>query len=866
MTANPAGQPLSLDLPAGHYYELSGPLPAVTGYNLTLASDGVGATIDARSLSRLFAVADGAALVLRQITLLNGFAVSAPAGRNLSEAQSLPGGGEAACENHGFTQSECSAVGCCQWEFGLYAAGGTCRSAVGQSSCSSSEGSGGWSLFGIGSASTTGSTSTAEASRRAGGGALYVESGSLVQLEGCAIVDCASEAESVGGGGILVSGGSEVHLTDSNISNSLASGNDVLGGFLYLAAGSGGAVNQARLTRCTITNSSARVTQSSGSGGLLGLLGIGLSAVTGARGGCLYFGSQSVAQLVGCIISITSVIDVSPNGIASFGSLEGGMLYMTTTSPVRFTDCSIAHSTAEDVDTFTYSLHGGAFYVHASVLHLTACHIAHSEARGGWDTQGGAFYVLSEQTSSFSGIDVIRGVIKGVLHLTDSVITDSAGISSPRRISDFFGSIFEGVDIGGVAYGGALSSTGGDIHLTRCAIRRSSTHSVSASFGGAISLQALSLELSGTSTVSITTAPVAHLTECIISDSVGSTSESGFVGSAGGALASTEGVVHIVDCTIVNGSATEGGGLYTVGSASFNVIGTAVTQCRAERGGGLHVGSGTATLGNGTRFYGNVAAQGSSYAITTGDISYTLPVAPAHWLPNGRCEVFRESCPVIQDTNTGQSFADPNCLSVFDACKLTPDNVNGESPSVGNQQCTLKKFVQPCDWLSQPELLGQPIYSSPNLAEDQDFPFPCPPGILGSSNSNEQTSSLCAGLCPAGNREQQFDPAPRAHQAHAKHPHARQVHAKHPTLTQPHTCPLHASIARYSEKALSSLTFRSLPDGRDRDACRVRAGQVLYCGIRRRDPVQFGLIFEFYQPHERRRVQPHSAGSLQPHW
>merc|ERR1719272_2146181 len=46
--------------------------------------------------------------------------------------------GEETCENKGLGPSECTAVGCCQYDN----AGGTCRSAVGSAPCSSGSGGG----------------------------------------------------------------------------------------------------------------------------------------------------------------------------------------------------------------------------------------------------------------------------------------------------------------------------------------------------------------------------------------------------------------------------------------------------------------------------------------------------------------------------------------------------------------------------------------------------------------------------------------------------------------------------------------------------------------------------------------------------
>eukprot|EP00966_Prymnesium_polylepis_P086427 2000775-Prymnesium_polylepis.1 len=84
---------------------------------------------------------------------------------------------------------------------------------------------------------------------------------------------------------------------------------------------------------------------------------------------------------------------------------------------------------------------------------------------------------------------------------------------------------------------------------------------------------------------------------------------------------------------------------------------------------------------------------------------------------------------------------------------MLPDNFTSAgriTPSVGGQQCTETTLTQPCDWAASPELLSSPIYRLPPGEEDQDLPFQCAPGILGSANVEEQQTSICAGLCPSG--------------------------------------------------------------------------------------------------------------------
>ena len=60
---------------------------------------------------------------------------------------------------------------------------------------------------------------------------------------------------------------------------------------------------------------------------------------------------------------------------------------------------------------------------------------------------------------------------------------------------------------------------------------------------------------------------------------------------------------------------------------------------------------------------------------------------------------------------------------------------------------------QPCAWneayLRGHDIMGQLVETLPSKLEE-DYPFPCSPGVLGGNETADQVSSLCAGLCPAG--------------------------------------------------------------------------------------------------------------------
>lgn len=120
---------------------------------------------------------------------------------------------------------------------------------------------------------------------------------------------------------------------------------------------------------------------------------------------------------------------------------------------------------------------------------------------------------------------------------------------------------------------------------------------------------------------------------------------------------------------------------------------------------------------------------------------YSYPSDP----PIGRCEVYREAC-------VGYSDEDPElvaCLERRDECKVTPDlDVNTAPPG-----CRPSIQVQPCPWARAPSLLGTRLYYFGLDSEDEDFPYECALGLLGSAEPELQTSAKCAGKCPPGSRE-----------------------------------------------------------------------------------------------------------------
>ena len=124
--------------------------------------------------------------------------------------------------------------------------------------------------------------------------------------------------------------------------------------------------------------------------------------------------------------------------------------------------------------------------------------------------------------------------------------------------------------------------------------------------------------------------------------------------------------------------------------------------------------------------------------------TYVLPAPPGHWVPAAKCEVQRED----PDCDSWES----DCLAAAASCSMnTTDNVNPCTASTGSS-CKPTTANQPCDWRTSPDLIGKTVYLLPIGTHNQDYPFACAPGIRGGDGSNpsEQTSAVCAGLCPAG--------------------------------------------------------------------------------------------------------------------
>ena len=214
-----------------------------------------------------------------------------------------------------------------------------------------------------------------------------------------------------------------------------------------------------------------------------------------------------------------------------------------------------------------------------------------------------------------------------------------------------------------------------------------------------------------------------------------------------------------------------GGGLFVISDGTVATLtASAINDCEASSsGGGLQVDSGAVLFGNASTVGRGRALIGRGLWPKGGTINYAFPLPPGTYLPNARCLVYREPCPAgVTGTRCRASFgacnttADPDqddrsSIAFVDASKCEPaaDCAGGPGSLThcprGQCPCQPRTLIQPCDWANYPQLLGTLGYTLPSrLPVEDDFPFACAPGLLGSTDPASQISARCAGLCPAG--------------------------------------------------------------------------------------------------------------------
>ena len=240
---------------------------------------------------------------------------------------------------------------------------------------------------------------------------------------------------------------------------------------------------------------------------------------------------------------------------------------------------------------------------------------------------------------------------------------------------------------------------------------------------------------------------------------------------AGGATYTMNTDLNLTDSTILGCSATRGGAVY-VASGSASLARSNVSDCSASQsGGGLYSAGGRTSLSDGSLISSCSAPKGRSIFLLAGEISYALPAPAGRWLPNARCEVYRQGCAYDLGAGSGGGLQ-ILCLAHRDDCALTESDAiepsSDEKEAACRRQtdkdkqaacdvdepwyCQAATNVQPCNWEDDSSLLGKNLYQLPLQHVDQDFPFACAAGLLGSADPEDQSSSSCAGRCPAGSQ------------------------------------------------------------------------------------------------------------------
>ena len=289
---------------------------------------------------------------------------------------------------------------------------------------------------------------------------------------------------------------------------------------------------------------------------------------------------------------------------------------------------------------------------------------------------------------------------------------------------------------GSATKGGAIDIRG-EIAMHTCILRANSAEQ----YGGAIFTYFGTIEMYGCSMM----ANGAGENGGAISNVYGTidmhacTFTSNYAGSEGGAIFNYFGTVKAHSSMIMANNA----GFY--GGALFNNYGTvemhtsSFTSNSAGVGGGAIINYGTVILYT-CKLTANTAPQGATIYLYDGSsTTYALPAPPGYWVPATTCEVWRKAC----DTAA--------CNAARDACSMnaTDNAVCGEE---ADSVCQPVLSIQPCDWQANPALLGETALVLPLGERNDDLPYACERGVLGGNGSlaSEQTSAICAGLCPAG--------------------------------------------------------------------------------------------------------------------
>ena len=174
----------------------------------------------------------------------------------------------------------------------------------------------------------------------------------------------------------------------------------------------------------------------------------------------------------------------------------------------------------------------------------------------------------------------------------------------------------------------------------------------------------------------------------------------------GGAIALHGGELTVSESTFEHSRAHRGGAVFASGGVLTVHHSLFQGNEASADGGALAIdGNAAVLLANGTRLQGNIAGSGSAFSL--GDhalLTYGLPAPLGTWIASGAI------------------------------CLVAPP----QQP-------------QPCDLVRMPAALGLTVSVLPQgTAEEEDYPYSCPPGTVGDSlEPLAQARPTCAYVCPA---------------------------------------------------------------------------------------------------------------------
>ena len=190
---------------------------------------------------------------------------------------------------------------------------------------------------------------------------------------------------------------------------------------------------------------------------------------------------------------------------------------------------------------------------------------------------------------------------------------------------------------------------------------------------------------------------------------------------AAGALEVAGGFVTIWDSSMTNNTAARGGAVLLRGGGVLTMYRSLLDDNSAlESGGAIAVDGGSLLLANQTALRRNAAPQGRTLFLlsVSASVSYGLPVPLGHWIAEAfLCKEYRVPC----------AASAPNCIEA-------------EQPVLAEQ---------PCDYATNPQMIGLTMSTVEVGALDDDYPLPCPASSYGDSfDVRLQSRPSCSGVCP----------------------------------------------------------------------------------------------------------------------